>query len=219
MRGFLPDFKGKIACGKLGSCHSLRGCYLPAMLKTENAKNLKTVLFLLLLPLSLFLLFRFSIEEEKEREVVTLGEDRFFTSPNHKVTEKGNYLLVETPEISLEVPKDWEIDSYKEELQKGIDISTPSCNFYLTSYREKNENDYLKSSISALLHEEIERENIKLIKIDGIYAIEQEAGPVKVPYKEKIYEIGVSTKEKKTECREKLYELLNSVSFFHKNEK
>ncbi|GEM_PF-2442452 len=207
-----PYFKGKNGLWKTLSCHALGECYFLAMLKEEVVKKAKSgVPFLVFFLFILFLFYFYTSEEKEEREVIDMGEGRSFEMPSYSVDEKEEATLLETPNLSLELPEEWKVEEYRDEMEEGVEISSASCVFYLTSYREESELSYLRAKIEMLLEGEIEREGVKLTKVDGIKSVKKsDIGPVRVPFEEKIYEIGTSGRKK--ECEDLFYKLINSVS-------
>ncbi len=193
-----------------------------------------------LLPIIVFLfLFVFLFSGSKEEEIIDLGKDYTFEDPQNYLfyQEDGKTLLQnKNLEFSFEIPDSWTIEGFKDDFASGLNLLSSDykedenfllksgCKSILTVYEKDDEYLYLEDVISHSEDNEIIRDNVEIIEIDGISGymtgIREDSyyKNTRIPLDNRIYSIeGLFSSNDKELCEESYSNLLNSISFL-KNE-
>jgi hypothetical protein len=193
-----------------------------------------------LLPVIVFiLLFIFLFKEDKEEETIDLGQNYNFEDPkNYLFHQENGKSILQNKNLgfSFGMPDSWTFEGFKDDFASGLNLLSPDykedenfllkngCKSVITVYEEKDEYLYIEDVINHYKKNEITRENIKVIEVDGVSGYMAGDGEdsyyksLKIPLDNKIYFFeGLFSNNSKEFCEESYNDLLNSISFL-KNE-
>lgn len=203
---------------------------------SKNKKIFFSIVLVFILALTLILLLHFLFSTSKninneEPEIINLEREYVFEDlENYIIEGSEEELIVKNKNIGLlfTAPPTWNIE--KEEFnitnnnnEKVIIIKSPDyqesndfypregCKIYFAAYTEESYYNHLKQKIESTLLDKNDTELVEVNEFFGvIYEVENKI-IVRIPAKERIYEVGLYFLEEDSDCRNAYYSLINTI--------